>query len=67
MGCNLRCLFLTPAIAHKLQAENAWQTSDAELQASQIKAERDKADLLAKQLQGRGCMAAQQGVPAAAK
>ncbi|KAL0018388.1 hypothetical protein WJX77_002518 [Trebouxia sp. C0004] len=34
-----------------LQAEDAWQTSDVEVQASLIQAERDKADMLAKQLQ----------------
>ncbi|DBB13346.1 TPA: hypothetical protein ACH3X3_005081 [Trebouxia sp. C0006] len=33
------------------QAEDAWQTSDVEVQASLIQAEQDKADLLAKQLQ----------------
>ena len=42
---------LKSTIAHKLQAEDAWQISDAELQASQVQAERDKADMLAKQLQ----------------
>ena len=44
-------MFLTSTIAHELQAEDAWQTSDVEVQASQIQAERDKADMLAKQLQ----------------
>jgi len=34
-----------------LQAEDVWQTSDVKVQASQIQAERDKADMLAKQLQ----------------
>jgi len=34
-----------------LQAEAAWQTSHVEVQASQIQAERDEADMLAKQLQ----------------
>ena len=34
-----------------MQAEDTWQTGDAELQASQVQAERDKADMLAKQLQ----------------
>ncbi|DBB13390.1 TPA: hypothetical protein ACH3X3_005123 [Trebouxia sp. C0006] len=33
------------------QAEDAWQTSDVEVQASLIQAEQDKADLLTKQLQ----------------
>ncbi len=42
---------LKPTIAHKLQAEAAWQTSHVEVQASQIQAERDEADMLAKQLQ----------------
>ncbi len=51
MVCNLQWLFLTTTIAHELQAKDAWQTSDVEEQASQIQAERDKADMLAKQLQ----------------
>ncbi len=38
-------------IAHVQQAEDTWQTADVEVQASQIKAEQDKADTLAKQLQ----------------
>ncbi|DBB13392.1 TPA: hypothetical protein ACH3X3_005125 [Trebouxia sp. C0006] len=33
------------------QVEDAWQTGDVDLQASQIQGERDKADMLAKQLQ----------------
>ena len=51
IGYCLQQVFLTPTIAHELQAEDAWQTSDVEVQASQIQAERDKADMLAKQLQ----------------
>ena len=50
-GCDVQKMSLKPKFAHELQAEDAWQTSDAELQASQIQAERDKADMLAKQLQ----------------
>ena len=42
---------LKPTTAHELQAEDARQTSDMEVQASLIQAEQDKADLLAKQLQ----------------
>ena len=51
MICSLQWLSLKPTTAHKLQAEDAWQTSDVEVQASLIQAEQDKADLLAKQLQ----------------
>ena len=51
MGGCLSLSFLKPTIAHELQAEDAWQTNDVEVQASQIQAERDKADMLAKQLQ----------------
>jgi len=36
MGCDMH---LTPTIAHKLQAEDVRQTSDLELQASQLQAE----------------------------
>ena len=62
MGCCLQQLPLKPTIAHELQAEVAWQTSDVEVQASQIQAEQDKADMLAKHLQGcreelHGCVA----------
>jgi len=49
--CSLQWLSLKPTAAHELQAEDAWQTSDVEVQASLIQAERDKADMLAKQLQ----------------
>ena len=42
---------MAPIIAHVLQAEDTWQTCFVEVQASQIKAERDKADMLAQQLQ----------------
>ena len=49
--CSLQWLSLIPTTAHELQAEDAWQTSDVEVQASLIQAEQDKADLLAKQLQ----------------
>jgi len=49
--CSLQWLSLKPTTAHELQAEDAWQTSEVEVQASQIQAERDKADMLAKQLQ----------------
>ena len=51
MGCCLQQLPLIPAIAHVLQEEDAWRTADVELQAFQMQAERDKADMLAKQLQ----------------
>ena len=49
--CSLQWSSLKPTTAHELQAEDAWQTSEVEVQASQIQAERDKADMLAKQLQ----------------
>ena len=49
--CCLQQLHLTPTIAHEMQAEEVWHTSDVEVQASQIQAERDKADMLAKQVQ----------------
>ena len=51
MGCCLQQLPLISAIAHVLQAEDAWQNADVEVQAFQIQAEQDKADMLAKQLQ----------------
>ena len=51
MGGDLQQLFLTPTLAHGWQAEDVWRTGDVEVQASQIQAERDKADMLAKQLQ----------------
>ncbi len=49
--CSLQWLSLKPTTAHELQAEDTWQTSNVEVQASQIQAEQDKADMLAKQLQ----------------
>ena len=49
--CSLQWLSLKPTTVHELQAEDAWQTSVVDVQASQIQAERDKADMLAKQLQ----------------
>jgi len=49
--CSVQWLSLKPTTAHELQAEDAWQTSDVEVQASLIQAEQDKADMLAKQLQ----------------
>ncbi|DBB13363.1 TPA: hypothetical protein ACH3X3_005097 [Trebouxia sp. C0006] len=51
---SLRRGFLSPLAAQgngEEHAEDTWQTGDAELQASQAQAERDKADMLAKQLQ----------------
>ena len=51
MGCCLQRVLLIPATAHVLQAEDTWRKADVEVQALQIQAERNKADMLAKQLQ----------------
>lgn len=51
MGCCLQRLLLIPATAHVLQAADTWRKADVEMQALQIQAERNKADMLAKQLQ----------------
>ncbi len=51
MDACLQWLSLIPTVAQVLQAEDARQRADVELQASDIKAEQDKDNLLAKQLQ----------------